>query len=102
MGALDWREGLECGSGSGEAALTSEDNGMSAVASTQLVEQVVNVRLYRRLADNERTGDLGVGTTLCDEEQYLMLTVGQARFVCGVIAGLPCAVCPWGRLCIWS
>src|SRR5689334_12886546 len=56
-----WRVGLV------QAGLVGEHDGLHAVAQAELLEDVGDMRLDRRLADVELLGDLGVGQPAGDE-----------------------------------
>src|SRR5205085_9421351 len=51
---------------------------LRAVADADLREEVVDVALDGRLADEQALGDLAVAQTLCDEHEHLRLAWRQA------------------------
>src|SRR6185437_13010120 len=62
----------------GEAVLVGEGDGLGAVASVDLGEQVVDVALDRAFADDKALGDLGVGQAGRDEGQHLGFPGGES------------------------
>src|SRR3954452_23138223 len=60
-----------------EPALVGEDDGLHAVAEVQLLQDVGDVRLDRRLADVELLADLRVREPGGDEPQDLALARGE-------------------------
>ena len=65
-----------------EPALVGEDDGLDAVAQVELGEDAGDVRLHRRLADEQLGGDLGVGQPAGEQPQDLELAraqLGQRR-----------------------
>ena len=64
-------------------------HGLAAVARAGLGEDPVDVRLHRRLADEQGPGDLPVGLARRDEAEHLGLARGQ---VAGAAAGLALGV----------
>src|SRR5687767_3612842 len=60
-----------------EAGAVGEGDGLDAVAETQLGENVIDVRFDRRFAEEQRTGDFGVGAAAGQESQYLELAGGE-------------------------
>src|SRR3954468_6367430 len=62
-----------------EAVLVGVDDGVDAVADTQLHQDPADVRLDRRLGDDEGVGDLGVGQSASDQLQRLALALGERR-----------------------
>lgn len=53
-------------------------HGIGPVAGVDLGEGVVDVRLHRRLLDEEGSGDLRVAQPVCDQPQYVDLAAGEA------------------------
>src|SRR4051812_14222231 len=56
-----------------DAGLVREDDGLHAVAETELHQHVRDMCLHRRLADEELLRDLGVREPACDQLQHLEL-----------------------------
>ena len=63
---------------SGDPVLVRVTHGLCSVAGAGLVEDPVDVGLDRRDADEERLGDLGVGSPRCDQLEHLRLAGRQA------------------------
>ena len=57
--------------------LVGEHDRLDAVAEVELLEDVRDVRLHGRLADEELLPDLGVGEAVGDQAQDLELARGQ-------------------------
>jgi len=55
----------------------SEDNRGGTVAQVELGQDVAEVRLDRRLADEESGGDFGIGLTLADFAEHILLAPGE-------------------------
>jgi hypothetical protein len=68
------RDEAERESGGGEAVAVGVADGLGAVAGADLGEHVVDVALYRCLADEQALGDLGVGQAGRDQGEDLRAT----------------------------
>src|SRR6266480_3353830 len=71
-----WTASAGC-AGLDEARLVGEDDGLDAIAEPELPEDVRDMRLHGRLADEELLGDLRVREPARDLLQHLELAVGQ-------------------------
>ena len=60
-----------------DAGLVGEHDELRAVAQVELEQQVRDVRLHRRLGEDQAVGDLAVGQALGDERQDLALALGE-------------------------
>ena len=56
-----------------EPGLVGEHDGLDAVAQPELAQHVGDVGLDRRVAEDERRGDLGVGHAAREQQQHLVL-----------------------------
>src|SRR4051794_4631499 len=75
------------GAGFYEAGLVGVDDGLGSVAEVELGEEVGDVGLDGRFADDELGGDLGVGVAAGDEFEHLELARGQFLQAGGVGVG---------------
>src|SRR4051794_36290049 len=62
-----------------EAALVGQDDGLHAIANSELREEARDVGLDRPFADGEPGGELGVALATREPQQHVALTLGQAR-----------------------
>ena len=60
-----------------EPGFVGEDDGLDAVAEREFLEDVGDVGLHGRLADEERPGDLAVGESAGDEPEDLEFAVAE-------------------------
>src|SRR6187551_3093651 len=60
-----------------ETGLVGEDDRLDAVAQAELLEDVRDVRLHRRVADEELLADLGVRKAVRDQAKDLLLARRQ-------------------------
>ncbi len=59
-----------CGDGSGEPVLVGVGDGLGSVADAGLGEEMIDMALYRGLADHQPAGDLYVGQSLGDQCEH--------------------------------
>jgi hypothetical protein len=59
-----------------QAGLVRQDDGLGPVAEAEFGEQVGEVCLHRRLTEEQRAGDLLVGSAPGDEAEHVQLAVG--------------------------
>jgi hypothetical protein len=57
--------------------LVGEYDCLDAVSEVEFLEDVGDVRLDGRVADEELFGDLGVGEAPCDQAEYFEFAVGE-------------------------
>src|SRR3954470_12950751 len=62
-----------------EAGAVGQRDGLDAVAQTELREDVIDVGLHRRLAQEQRLSDLGVRAPVRDLAQHVELAGAEVR-----------------------